>query len=293
MEEAKRKSDPRISKLKPIRTKNYDVYGESCIGGRKENQDACFVHETPTTLIMCVCDGMGGMNGGEIASGIAVLKIKEEASRYKNSEICEDVLKDILEKSNDAVYQKAISDQNLLGMGTTAALVIVTREAAYIAHIGDTRVYLLRKGKKKFRTFDHSRVFELVAAGGMTEEQARQSSFSNIITRALGIRPRIEGEFAKIPYKAGDRFIICCDGIWNGRPEAEMIKLFSKYDYSVDEVKYLITEIDDFGFKKGGDHDNLTCIVADMDRDSEFQYPVSNGIKDFFRKLWSGKFKKY
>ena len=157
-------------------------------------------------------------------------------------------------------------------MGTTATVLVLTPEAAYLTHVGDSRIYQLRKGKKVFRTFDHSKVFEMVAQKMMTEEQARQSSFSNIITRALGIRQKVEMTVEKIPYKKGDRFILCCDGIWNTLPEAEILKLFMAKDKTKDEVEYLTATINGIGVQRGGEHDNLTAIVVDMKQNSTYQH---------------------
>ena len=118
----------------------------------------------------------------------------------------------------------------------------------------------------------------MVAQKMMTEEQARQSSFSNIITRALGIRPKVEMTVEKIPYKKGDRFVLCCDGIWNTLPESDILKLFIEKDSTKDEVEYLTAKINGIGEQRGGEHDNLTAIVVDMKQNSTYHYSCLKAV---------------
>ena len=223
-------------------------------------------------VILTVCDGMGGMNGGQTASRIAVTEIAQTLAEFPIEELGENAIYKAVDAANAAIYRRALNDPPLRGMGTTATVLVLTPEAAYLTHVGDSRIYQLRKGKKEFRTFDHSKVFEMVAQNMMTEEQARQSSFSNIITRALGIRPKVDMVVEKIPYKKGDRFILCCDGIWNTLPEPEMMKLFLAKSATKEEVEYLTETVNGIGEQRGGDHDNLTAIVVDVKQKSTYQY---------------------
>lgn len=249
-----------------------DAFGRTGIGGRKENQDNYTGMSVGNNVILTVCDGMGGMNGGQTASRIAVTEIAQILAESPVEELGEKAIYKAVDAANAAIYRRALNDPPLRGMGTTATVLVLTPEAAYLTHVGDSRIYQLRKGKKKFRTFDHSKVFEMVAQNMMTEEQARQSSFSNIITRALGIRPKVDMVVEKIPYKKGDRFILCCDGIWNTLPEPEMLKLFLAKSIAKEEVEYLTETVNGIGEQRGGDHDNLTAIVVDVKQKSTYQY---------------------
>ena len=249
-----------------------DAFGRTGIGGRKENQDNYTGMSVGNNVILTVCDGMGGMNGGQTASRIAVTEIAQTLAEFPIEELGENAIYKAVDAANAAIYRRALNDPPLRGMGTTATVLVLTPEAAYLTHVGDSRIYQLRKGKKEFRTFDHSKVFEMVAQNMMTEEQARQSSFSNIITRALGIRPKVEMTVEKIPYKKGDRFILCCDGIWNTLPEPEMMKLFLAKSATKEEVEYLTETVNGIGEQRGGDHDNLTAIVVDVKQKSTYQY---------------------
>ena len=233
-------------------------------------------------VILTVCDGMGGMAGGQTASYIAVTEIIKELAETSEDQIGPDAIRRAVENANGAIYQRASNEPSLRGMGTTTTILVLTRYAAYLTHIGDSRIYLIRKNRKSFRTFDHSKVFEMVSQGLMTEEQARQSSFSNIITKALGIRPKVEVEVLTLPYKKGDRFILCCDGIWNTEPEAEILKLFT-FDKSPEiTIKKLTDYVNSKGIERGGDYDNLTAIIADMKIKSKYQYSVFHYIKLYF-----------
>ena len=249
-----------------------DAFGRTGIGGRKENQDSYAGMTVDNNVILTVCDGMGGMNGGQTASRIAVTEIAQTLAETPIEKLGEEAIFKAVEAANAAIYRRALNDPPLRGMGTTATVLVLTPEVAYLTHVGDSRIYQLRNGKKEFRTFDHSKVFEMVAQSMMTEEQARQSSFSNIITRALGIRPKVDMVVEKIPYKKGDRFILCCDGIWNTLPEPEMMNLFLAKSAAKEEVEYLTETVNSIGEQRGGDHDNLTAIVVDMKQKSTYQY---------------------
>lgn len=120
----------------------------------------------------------------------------------------------------------------------------------------------------------------MVAKNLMTEEQARLSSFSNIITKALGIRPQAAVQVEKIPYRAGDRFILCSDGIWNCEPEPEIIKMFNASKRPDEALRYLTERVNAIGIQNGESHDNLTAIVVDMKKDSIYQYSYMRRIKD-------------
>lgn len=260
-----------------------DAYGRSGIGGRAENQDSYSGLCVGENIILTVCDGMGGMNGGQTASSIAANEIVQSLAKVPSEKMGKESLMEALEVANAAIYQKALEEPPLRGMGTTATILVLTPFAAYVTHIGDSRIYQLRKGKKIFRTFDHSRVFEMVAQKMMTEEQARQSSFSNIITRALGIRPKIEASIEMIPYKKGDRFVLCCDGVWNSEPENEIIRFFNEQQKTDEAVSVLMEKINGLGEQRGGNHDNLTVIIADMKKNSKYQYGWFKRIKRRFK----------
>lgn len=254
-------------------TGRFIAIGRSGKGGRKENQDCYGGYLTShANLILTVCDGMGGAVGGQTASYLAVEAILKTLSEDTSSQNIPSLITQAIDNANQAIYQRAVQEPSLRGMGTTATIMVINREAAWLTHVGDSRIYQLRKGKKVFRTFDHSKVFEMVAQGMMTEEQARQSSFSNIITKALGIKPKVdEIKVEKLAYRKGDRMILCCDGVWNTLPEPEMLLHFCKYADTKKEITHLTDMVNQHGIDEGNHHDNLTAIIVDMKQDSDYQ----------------------
>lgn len=272
---------PPVDKLQTIADNGLcHACGQSGIGGRTENQDTYGGIADGDLVVLTVCDGMGGMAGGQTASNTAVREIIKQLTSSPTDQINANIVRRAVEQANEAIYRYAEQTPQLRGMGTTATVAVITPQALYLAHVGDSRIYLLRKGKKAFRTTDHSRVFEMVMQGVMTEEQARQSSFSNIITRALGARPFVEVDTHTLPYKKGDRLVLCSDGIWNTAPENDILDLLLT-DGSVQEaVEHTTTFVNNAGYKNGCEHDNLTIIMAEMKSQSNFQYGVFHNIME-------------
>lgn len=267
--------------VKALDTNRYVCYGLSWIGGREENQDCFGFNSTEDgRLVATVCDGMGGATGGAVASQKAVGAILEYYGEDHKTENGVEQASDAVKAANDAVYQEAVEKPELRGMGTTATVAFFDNTAAYVAYAGDSRIYQIRGGKKIFRTFDHSRVFELVKIKKITEEEARVRPDANVIMRALGIRPEIMVDTAKLSYKKGDRFILCCDGVWGSMPETELVKMFSASGTVKDVAESLASAVDGIGQKAGGHHDNLTAIIIEMKEDSQYQQSILKRMVD-------------
>lgn len=259
-----------LQKIYTDETKHLIAYAESRIGGRQENQDSYGWKDTSLGYLVTVCDGMGGGPGGKTASTIAVDNIIagiEEAN--KDEEISNIIIKAI-RRANMAIIEAGNEDISLQGMGSTATVLLITGNTAYIAYVGDSRVYQIRGHKKVFRTFDHSMVFEMVEQGIITEEQARLSAQSNVITRALGIKPDVKVDIQEVAYEKGDRFILCTDGIHGTMPEEQLIKICSnrkgKLGIVTDDIA---TYVDSLGRSSGGGHDNLTLAIIEMKENSK------------------------
>lgn len=244
-------------------------------GGRDENQDNAGFVDSPLGLLLVVCDGMGGGPGGRTASRMAVDTILSIIADLSASTPRGQALQYAIEKANDAIYALAKDTPELMGMGTTVAAVIVNEQSAVIAHVGDSRVYLLRRGTVVFRTQDHSFVGNLVRENKLTEEEARNHPRSNVITRALGIRPTIEAEIDETPFLTGDRFVLCTDGIWGAMPQQDLVQALSR-PMGIEELTHLVAdEVDALGNAQGGGHDNLTLALLDPTFDSEVQKVIT------------------
>lgn len=238
-------------------------------GGRSENQDCFGYVNTKHGLLIVVCDGMGGANGGRTASSLSVNTILEYVVKTELDNPAE-IIETAIKTANKAVCSKGASDINLKGMGSTIVAVLLNDNYATIAHVGDSRVYQIRKHKIIFRTTDHSAVFELVKRKIITEEQARLSAESNVIMRAIGSSPDIDVEIDdSIPYSSNDRFILCSDGIWGTFNEKILINSFAKYSSVEECAKHLAEKVDKAGLDTGGHHDNLTALMIEMAANSQ------------------------
>ena len=243
---------------------------ESLQGGRSENQDFYGYCETRDgSRLFVVCDGMGGMRGGSTASREAVRIIIEDAAVSLELD-SEKLLINALQKANSFIYQFGQSKEELRGMGTTVVALLINKEKATVAHVGDSRIYQLRGRRKVFRTFDHSVVFELVKQGRFTEEQARLSADSNLISRALGMKPKVEIDInSDMSYRKGDRFMLCTDGISGAVEEQKLLKMAATKKPAETAVKDIAAEIDHIGMAAGGGHDNLTIALIDVNTNSK------------------------
>jgi len=247
------------------------TYIQSLTGGRSENQDFYGTAKTPYGELIVVCDGMGGHNGGRHAAEVAVQTIIEEVS-IKKDENPVSTLQSAIEKASKTIWNESQVNRNLKGMGTTVVALLLTPEKAISCHVGDSRIYQVRNGEILFRTYDHSHVFEMVKAGLITEEQARLSEKSNIITRALGIRPTVEIEITNnLSYQKGDRFLLCTDGICGMIPESELVKMMIEKGNVETVVSNLVKKIDAIGKAHGGKHDNLTAALIEIETNSTLQ----------------------
>lgn len=263
---------------------NITVYeGYTCIGGRDEDQDCLACDILKNRQVFVVCDGMGGQAGGCVASETAARTLIASLRRQAEPISLSEAMKTAVSEANTAVYQKAQQEPSLRGMGTTLTLLVIDNHAAYVTHIGDSRIYQLRKGSKVFRTFDNSMVFEQVAKGSMTEEEARVHPRSNILSKAIGVMPEVETTVTKLEYRAGDRFVLCCDGVWNCQPEADIIAMFTAHDDVATTVHATRSLVEKIGQESGGRHDNHTMIVVDVKFDSTYRRSLFSKIISLFK----------
>ncbi|MFR9651729.1 MAG: protein phosphatase 2C domain-containing protein [Rikenellaceae bacterium] len=249
----------------------YEIYAASAIGGRAENQDYYSAVETPYGLLLLVCDGMGGANGGATASRLAVETIIEKIENSSTDTAPKELLHSVIEHANTIVHQRSISEPQLNGMGTTIVALLLSDHKATVAHVGDSRLYQIRKKRAIFRTFDHSMVFELVRRGSLTEEEARLSAGSNVILQALGTKSYLDNiEITdNLTYLKGDRFMLCTDGICGAVPEGKLLELTTSNKSVKLSVDKLMSTINDIGIAAGNEHDNLTAIILEMKGRSE------------------------
>ncbi len=256
-----------------VNNTNIEAYGLSITGQvRQANEDSCGFATVPNGELFVVCDGMGGHVGGATASRIAVEQIIQhfKAKRYPN---IYQALHDALCRANIQIIGAANVEPSLKGMGTTACIVLVDGNDAYIAHVGDSRIYLYEDQKKRlFRiTKDHSFVQSLVDMGQLDDRDAEHHPRKNVIMKALGTREELKPEVYMSPVQPakGDMFLICSDGL-SGMVDDDGIEAILSSDQSIEQkVLDLVTNAN----VPGKGLDNITAQVIKV---VESPYPLSN-----------------
>ena len=247
----------------------------SMIGGRPENQDDMAYLDTPLGFLIVVCDGMGGGPGGKTASYVVKQVIAETLCECSQQTPRDHALKMAAARAHQILEEKMKENPALSGMGSTFVAALFNSQSAVIAHSGDSRCYRLHGKKCLFRTQDHSLVAELVRKKVMTEEDARQSPQANIITRGLGSTNNHVPEIEEIPYKKGDRFVLCTDGVWGSMQHYELLDFFAQPKDLQQLLSDLSTQVDKIGFSKGGGHDNHTIVMFELEKDSQLKESLS------------------
>jgi len=201
--------------------------GHSDVGRKREdNQDSFLIDEELGLFV--VCDGMGGHAGGQTASRIAVETIDKtlraardgatnpfaQAAALSESAI-PDALRVAVEGACLAIFRAAQQDPKLQGMGTTASALVLHGSNAFVGHVGDSRVYLVRGDLIQQISEDHSLVNEQIKAGMITADEARNSRFKNIITRSVGFEEEVAVDVMGLVVEPDDVFVVCCDGLSN------------------------------------------------------------------------------
>ncbi len=240
------------------------ISADSRIGGREENQDDYGIIETPLGALTVVCDGMGGGPAGKTASSMARETIMSFVCSAEPSADPGQVLRQAAVAANAALIAAQSANPDLMGMGSTCVCLLVKGSRAYIVHVGDSRCYQLRNGNVVFRTADHSYVAELVRHGTITEEQARTSGYSNVITRALGAKQLVDPETDVVKIMPGDRFALMSDGIWGALSQDPLVRMLCNNPDVASTVDTVCTQVDTLGQDNGGSHDNLTLALVEI-----------------------------
>lgn len=210
-------------------------------------------------VLALVADGMGGHQAGEIASEIAVEVIRRIYYRSPAAELSAALI-EALGEANRAIYERATRDGHLAGMGTTCTAVAICRGRAHLAHVGDSRLYLLRDGELRQMSEDHSHVGELQRLGLLTAEEARNHMQRNVITRALGADPSVEVSTWGEPFELcrGDRLLLSTDGLYEPLGNEKICQLAAAG--SVYEASNTLLE----AAKQSGAPDNVSIILLEI-----------------------------
>ncbi|MDQ0285777.1 protein phosphatase [Desulfofundulus luciae] len=222
---------------------------------RRVNEDSLCVE--PGLGLFAVADGMGGHQAGEIASRMAIAElVRFLKAHHPLPDDPGTILVQGVQEANRLVYQLSSSSAGYRGMGTTLTAALVIKDYLYLAHVGDSRIYLLREGKMHQLTEDHSLVQELVRLGGLSEEQARCHPQRNVLTRALGIEPRVEVDGGRVKLQPGDKVLLCTDGLTVHLSPQEIGTLVEKNP----DLNRAVNKLLQAALKRGGS-DNITVIL--------------------------------
>lgn len=236
------------------------VYAITDVGRvRPINEDSFYLPE-PGERFCAVADGMGGHNAGEVASALAVetFSAAMREARKPNGH----ALREAVERANDAVFREASRDESKSGMGTTFTALSEDKKGVYIAHVGDSRAYLIRNGAIMRVTMDHTLVEEMVLQGLITVREAKVHPKRNYITRALGTGREVEVDLIQLDTRPGDVFLLCTDGLSNAVEEREMLSTLSSDQSWKDKVAALVR----IALENGG-HDNITAMVVTLEEE--------------------------
>jgi PPM family protein phosphatase len=231
---------------------------------RDHNEDAYLVDDT--LGLVAVADGMGGHNAGEVASAAALdaLRVAFGAGA---------TIDDAVSAANEIVYEQSVADRKLRGMGTTlTAGALGIDGTLLIGHVGDSRAYLVRDGSLERITTDHSLVAELIQAGELTDEEAERDPRRSMITRALGLEPGVDVDIESVDLRAGDRLLLCSDGLTTMVSESEVTSLVVDEHDSHVAARKLVDAAND-----AGGTDNITVVIIDIEDDEDDDTPPPEG----------------
>lgn len=243
-----------------IRTGQVSITGNY----RENNEDSVVVDQSSRYFI--VADGMGGQNAGEKASQLAVELIPQQLEIRLNFEsgrstAVVDTIDAAVEYANSEIMALSELDPSVRNMGTTVVFVIRVGELFYIGGVGDSRVYLMRDGRLTQQTTDHSLTQALLDAGTITQEEAENHRYKNVLYRYLGTRDGAAGTDAQaVQPESGDRFLLCSDGVTDGIDDVKIEELLGTADDPQEAANAIVNAA-----LEGGSRDNISCIVLMVD----------------------------
>ncbi len=229
---------------------------------RQANEDSCGeIRRDDGSLLLVLCDGMGGHVGGAVASGLAV-DVFADVFRAGGTDPAA-TLADAFAQANAAILDRVQQTPDLAGMGTTGvALLFTPGGTVWIGHVGDSRAYLLRDGRCHPLTKDHSVVAEMLRSGALTPEQAEAHPRRSELLRSIGVEEELSAEIASIEPAPDDRFLLCSDGL-NSLLNDEEIAAIALRERPETAVRTLVETANE----RGG-HDNVTVQLAELRRDA-------------------------
>jgi serine/threonine protein phosphatase PrpC len=230
------------------------VVGITDIGlHRKRNEDHYFIDEARNLFV--VCDGMGGHKGGDVASQLAVDTIQRCMLNTETDELST-ALHQAVEKVNQAVYEKGKSDQSLYEMGTTLTAAVINDGKIFVAHVGDSSLFLLKAGKLIKITRDHTLAEQMLNDGLLKPEDMQSNGYNHVLTRAVGVENQVEVDIYQEEIQPGDWILLCTDGLTDLVDKEEVLKFLCSAQSPEKTAKELL----DLALARGG-YDNITIVL--------------------------------
>jgi protein phosphatase len=226
------------------------VAAGSDIGHVREGNEDSYLVQPP---LFAVADGMGGHRGGEVASSLALETLEAMFARREGT------LVEQVREANRAVLEKSLLDRSVAGMGTTLTTALLEGDRLRLAHVGDSRAYLLREGELRLLTEDHTLVHRMVLEGELTPEEAEVHPHRSILTRALGTDVEVEIDELEVEVRVGDRVLLCTDGLTGMLSDGRVCEVLTEEQDGQAAVDRLIGEANE-----AGGVDNVTAIIIDL-----------------------------
>jgi serine/threonine protein phosphatase PrpC len=239
------------------------VHGLTDVGMDRDNNEDYFLVNSSKNLFI-VADGMGGHNAGEVASMNATEAVNDHFTSEILAEIkgdrikINDELNDCLYAANQKILDMAETNTGYRGMGCTLVVALVETGALHMGHVGDARAYLCNENGIHLLTTDHSKVMELVKAGQMTLEEARQSPLKNELGQAIGSPLPIIPDYNFCELKNGDKVLLCSDGLWDMLSDKEIYQIVKQAKPAQSICEELVRKAND-----AGGHDNITVVLIE------------------------------
>ncbi len=220
------------------------------IGQVRDGNEDTYVVEEP---LFAVADGMGGHRGGEVASRIAIETLERLFATGEGT------LSEIVREANRAVFERSMSDRSVSGMGTTLTAAVLEGDRVRLAHVGDSRAYLLREGELRQVTEDHTLVHRMVTEGELTEAEAEVHPHRNILIRVVGVDHNVDVDELELDARPGDRLMLCSDGLHDMLSSQHIVRILTTELDPHAAVRRLIADAND-----AGGIDNITVILLDF-----------------------------
>jgi serine/threonine protein phosphatase PrpC len=249
------------------------VFGKTDVGKKRKNNEDAFLIDEELGLY-AVADGMGGHAAGEVASNMALDITKKELNNwsgvlneYKPDSSAEvrdvilNLIEETLQRACQAVYKESVDNPDRQGMGTTVSMVLIKNDSAFLGHVGDSRIYLVRQGAVHQLSEDHSLVNEMYKQGRIGTSEAEQASYRNVITRAVGHTERVRVDTLQMDLLPGDRLLLCSDGLSDYLRPGDIEKILKAGPVEGSPDRFV-----EYALGRGG-KDNVTVVLVEIPGD--------------------------